>query len=287
MTPGPLRRLARRIVPRTVRNRVRSPRATAQWAWQEAGYYLGRRPACRLRPDWVARCHPASLPTFGLFQQEEFRHELDGFVARCTPGLVLLDIGAHYGAFTLAALRHGGPHARVIAVDPSRQSNRVLRVNLRLAGAGDRVQVIEGAVGAEDGHLSMLTTGPAGEHFLVASAAPRPDAVRRPQWTIPSLIARAGATPTHIKIDVEGFEEEVLRGGLDFLRRARPILFLELHGAMLRGRGRRPEEVLGLLSACGYDRLQWHGRPIAPAEAAALETARLVCLPRIGEVAQD
>jgi hypothetical protein len=38
--------------------------------------------------------------------------------------------------------------------------------------------------------------------------------------------------------------------------------------------------VLGALTDAGYDRFEWMGRPIAPAEAAARPLARLVCLPR-------
>ena len=65
-------------------------------------------------------CHPVSLSALvGHTDSEETRLEMDGFIRRCTPGMVLVDVGDHYGMFTLTALHYGGASARVVAVDPS------------------------------------------------------------------------------------------------------------------------------------------------------------------------
>ncbi|KRT76227.1 MAG: FkbM family methyltransferase [Armatimonadetes bacterium CSP1-3] len=52
--------------------------------------------------------------------------------------------------------------------------------------------------------------------------------------------------PHFIKIDVEGAEAAVLRGGLETLRTARPVVAAELHTAA------NAAEAAGLLSAAGY-----------------------------------
>jgi FkbM family methyltransferase len=271
--------LARRLVPRRIRNSLRSPRITASWFYRELAYRLGYRPVYRVRDDWQVRYHPTSVASFrAIDQQEDIRQELEAFVAHCAPGMVLLDIGAHYGVFTLAALHYGGPEARVIAVDPSSETSRVLRINLQLVRASTRVQVVEAALGGSDGERAMLTTGPFGDHFMIAAEAPRSDTTLVPQYTIASLLAGTGLVPTHIKIDVEGLEGEVLQGGRDFLHEHGPILFLELHCTILRSRGQNPADVLELLAGCGYTRFTWHGRPISQDEILALDTARIVCL---------
>lgn len=270
----------RRVVPRPLRTGLRRPGVTARWLEAEARAWLGRTVACPMRPDWTIRSHPVSAPAFrGEAADPDQAAELAGFVARCRPGMVLFDVGASYGAFTLAAVRYGGPTARVVAVDPSATSNRILRANVRLAGAGAQVDLIEGAVGASDGELAMLTTGPAGEHYLVASAGARPDAVRIPQYTLASLAARAGVEPTHLKVDVEGFEAEVLRGGRELLLRCRPELFLEWHPGFIRDRGGDPLAVFAALDAAGYRRFEVAGRPIDPAAEAGAAIVRLVALP--------
>jgi FkbM family methyltransferase len=272
------RELARRFVPRSVRNALRRPGATLAWIRAEAAFRLGRSAECRLREDWAVRCHPACVHAFALHRDSaDGREELQAFVRRCTDGMALLDIGANFGIFTLAALRFGGPSARVVAVDPSATANRLLAANLDLASARDRVTIVEAAVGDRDGDLAMLTTGPAGDHYLVAGGAGRPDAVSIPQLTIPSLVARTGVEPTHVKIDVEGFETEVLRGGAAFLSERRPIIFLELHGALLRARGQTAEAVLDLLASMGYERLEHRGRAAERDALCKSEIARIVC----------
>jgi FkbM family methyltransferase len=269
------------MVPRPARNLLRSPRTTVRWLGQEVGHLLGRARVCEVRPDWVVRCHPASFGAFEMFRQcAELRTELDGFVARCRPEMVLYDIGANFGIFSLAALRYGGENARVVAVDPSATANRIHRANLRLAAADARVTLVESAVGASNDSLPMLTTGPAGEHYMVAADDGRTDVTSIRQCTLASLAEMTGLVPTHIKIDVEGFEGEVIEGGADLLRRCQPIVFLELHGGMLRQRGLAPLGVLRRLAECGYERIECGGAPIEPENAAAMDLTRLVCLPR-------
>ena len=82
-----------------------------------------------------------------------------------------------------------------------------------------------------------------------------------------------------VKIDVEGFEGEAIAGGREVLSAHMPVVFLELHGAYLRRRGRDPAAVLGQLNDLGYRRFLSGERPMAPAEAAGHELIRLVCLP--------
>jgi FkbM family methyltransferase len=193
--------------------------------------------------------------------------------------MILLDIGANFGLFSLAALQFGRPDARAIAVDPARMSNHLLRANLSLNTAADRVLTIECAMGSLDGNLAMLTTGPAGDHYYVAADSARADSVRVAQQTIDTLIAKCDTVPTHMKIDVEGMERDVLAGGSAFLNRHHPVVFLELHTAMIRERGNDPVGVLRFLREHDYTHLERDGRMITPEQAIDRPISRLVCLP--------
>ena len=270
--------MVRRLIPRRLRNFVRRPGVTTRWLAEECKYQFGYAPECTVREGWTVRCHPASLGAFAnVSVGDDNAAELDGFVRRCTSGMKLLDVGSNFGLFTLAALKFGGEAARVVAVDPSAYANRVLSANLKLTGHADRVRIVEAAVGERVGELSMLTTGAAGGHYLIASNSARPDAKPTKMTTV-SELARAAASPfTHLKIDVEGHEEHVIVGGIDFIREFKPLIFLELHGQILRADGRDPRVVLGLLADCGYRKLEWRGRSIEVDEAAAMDIARLVC----------
>ena len=74
-----------------------------------------------------------------------------------------------------------------------------------------------------------------------------------PAISLDELARQVGRSPTHVKIDVEGFEGAVLEGGREVLSgHPAPLLFLELHNQILRDRGEDPKAVLTLLERQGY-----------------------------------
>lgn len=135
------------------------------------------------------------------------------------PGQLVFDIGAHLGDRTTAFAALG---ARVVALEPQ---PRLFAWLQRLAGRGDRVVCLPQAVGATPGTMELVTSL---SNPTVASLSPGWRArVGREQpgfagvnWdtrlrvevtTLDQLIARYGE-PVFCKIDVEGFEPEVLAG---------------------------------------------------------------------------
>jgi hypothetical protein len=81
--------------------------------------------------------------------------------------------------------------------------------------------------------------------------------------TLDALVEQFSVQPTHVKIDVEGFEAAVLRGGHRLLsQRLSPILFIELHNQMIREREGNPEETLDLLRYYGYSISAVGGTPL-------------------------
>jgi FkbM family methyltransferase len=134
------------------------------------------------------------------------------------PGDLVFDIGAHVGD-RVAAFRRLG--ARVVAVEPQ----PALRTTLKLLHRRDRAVTIEPvalgrSVGTIDLRLNLdnPTVATASPDFIRAAAGAagwegqawtRTLAV--PMTTLDALIARHGV-PAFIKIDVEGFEAEVLAG---------------------------------------------------------------------------
>jgi FkbM family methyltransferase len=229
-----------------------------------------------VRPDWTFSCHPNSTSFFrDYLETPELSDELDGFIEHAAEGMTLLDIGSHYGLFTLAALHYGGPDAQVVAVDPSRGVKRIFEANLQLAGVKNRVCFIEAAMGAQEGFLNMLSTDAAGEEMFIPSQK-RSDSISIPMVTISKVVEGMSRSPAHLKIDVEGYEEEVIKGGLPFIAEKRPIIFLELHGEMMRASGKSPLAVLRMLTGLGYQ-LQEGGRKIDAEDAASKDLYRLIC----------
>lgn len=132
------------------------------------------------------------------------------------PGDLVFDIGAHVGT-RARAMRAAG--ARVVALEPQAPFSTFLRLTLpgdiRLieAAAGGDDTVAEMAVSSLHPTVSSLKTGFA----ETAGAAPgfghvRWNGVQKVQVTMLDSLIREEGLPRYIKIDVEGFELEVLSG---------------------------------------------------------------------------
>jgi FkbM family methyltransferase len=134
------------------------------------------------------------------------------------PGDLVFDVGAHVGD-RVAAFRRLG--ARVVAVEPQ----PALRTTLKLLHRRDRAVTIEPvALGRTVGTIELRlnldnpTVATASPDFIRAAAGARDwegqawtRTLAVPMTTLDALIARHGV-PAFIKIDVEGFEAEVLAG---------------------------------------------------------------------------
>lgn len=58
--------------------------------------------------------------------------------------------------------------------------------------------------------------------------------------------------PGFLKIDVEGFEVFALRGMIEMLKRAKPILFIEVNRGALEANGHGLGHIIAILEECGY-----------------------------------
>jgi len=275
--------ITRKVVPRTARNWIRSPIRSLRWGWYDARARIGWLKSLELREGWRLRSHPAAVP-FAYFAQvddPEQRKEFDGFIARATPNMRLFDLGAHFGLFSLAAVHYGGPTAEAVAVDPSPLAIQMIAFQARVNSVRDRLQTRLAAAGAATGKTSLVAAGIESAGYFVP---PTPDHPAAEQTTVPMLtvdgLAAEVGRPTHLKIDVEGAEGEVLSGAEATLSRGdAPIVFLELHNDILQSRGDDPQEVLRRLQHFGYRLLDDRDEPFEFRAAKNRAVVRLVAEP--------
>lgn len=159
------------------------------------------------RSLWIYRASPSHHQGLvGLYRE---------FAPR---GGLVFDIGAHVGD-RIKAFRALG--ARVVALEPQKPLYRTLKL---LHGFDRKVTLIRSAAGRSVGEATFRinsanpTVSTLSEDFVAASKAAkgwegqvwdRTETV--PVTTLDALIAQHG-TPDFIKIDVEGFEAEIIAG---------------------------------------------------------------------------
>ena len=269
-----MRTVIKALVPRTLRNWLRSPSASIQWCAHELQFRLGGPVDVELRPGWTFRCHPAAA-SFARAQQTQDPDqvaEFDCFISWCSPGMVLFDAGAHFGVFSLAGLHYGGGMAQAVALDPSPVACRLLRLHAKLNDVQDRLRVVQAAVAAVDGTQHLVDAGVAAVHYqLLPESRHRADEMTPAKAVTLDEVARtSGLRPTHIKIDVESAELAALKGSRQVLSQASPpVLFLELHNEMIRTRDGNPRDAVDYLRAQRYRLFGMDGHALT--EQAVLE----------------
>lgn len=191
------------------------------------------------------------------------RLEQQWFVALLGPGMVLYDIGACVGFYTLLGATLTGASGRVVAFEPLPRNLEYLRRHLEL-NALTQVRVVPAAVADY-----------AGSAFISSDASPFQNALRsdgtglRVDAVSIDDVARTERPPDLMKIDVEGAEASVLEGANETLERSRPHVLLSIHTEEARRRS------LAILRQHGYTcapmdprhsperAAEWHAAPPA------------------------
>ena len=230
--------------------------------WTSGGWITGTvRLRSALRRAGVTRHLSAvrSLLGAGVYEQS---------VDRALSPLVRIgdcvwDVGANVGLYTERFAKAVGPSGTVVAFEPIASTCRVLQERVCIF---PNVQIRQEALGAKQATLTVvLDDDPTSPTNSLTRTAATVLGSSAPTQTVriisgDELIANADApTPTVVKIDTEGFEEEVLWGMRDALRspQLRAIL-IEVHFSILENRGYRnaPSRLCSLLEDLQF-KLRW------------------------------
>jgi FkbM family methyltransferase len=260
MNSNGLKQIIRSVTPRSLRNWLRSPAKSLTWLWDSGSFALGSRKILDLRPDWRLVCHPSAYRVTVQAQVEdpEQAPEFQNFLSHCTQGMSLFDVGAHFGIFSLAAARFGGT---ALAVDPSLEALRMVNVQATLNNWSDRIRTIRAAASDNSGGIDMLAAGVFSDYyFMVSEGRNQSELTHLDTVTVDELSLKFGP-PSHLKIDVEGYEAAVLRGARATLKNSAPLLFLELHNEIVASNGGDQNAALNELSNLGYQVFGLDGEP--------------------------
>lgn len=147
-----------------------------------------------------------------------------------------IDIGANTGYYSLLAAVCGAKH--VWAFEPVSDIRAIFEANIYESALASKITVIAMALGEQSGELDLFLPD-AGHGLIETSASLNPDFREHHSSKFPVLVSTLDQYFNEqicssddqivlIKIDVESWEKQVIKGGVQFIAIHRPIMVMEL-----------------------------------------------------------
>ncbi|MFJ9869871.1 FkbM family methyltransferase [Streptomyces sp. NPDC101165] len=203
----------------------------------------GPRMAFWCPPEWRGNAKIAYV------WRDDYEIEVSQLHRWVRPGDVVMDVGAHYGSYTLPLAGLVGPQGLVLAMDPFGHARSVLQRNLEINDLHN-VQILPVAAGAQAGHATLHMHDDRSRASLHASCGNRPETEQAVMVRLDDVVP-PGRRIALIKMDIEGYEAQALQGAEQILERDRPVVIFELVWRK-PGAAAPDRTAWDLLAACGY-----------------------------------
>ena len=171
-----------------------------------------------------------SLMLYGEWAQRE----IDLMACFIRPGFVVADVGAFIGTHSRAFSANVGPEGRVLAFEPRPDSAAVLSENADMAPTRN-IRVVNKALGdcEKTVPLSVLHDDKSANYaglsleMSIDTKYPADNTSNFEEIAVTTLDSFDLDRLDFMKVDVEGMELDVLKGGIRTIERCKPIVFTE------------------------------------------------------------
>jgi FkbM family methyltransferase len=174
------------------------------------------------------------------------------------PGDSVVDVGAQLGYVTANLARWVGPSGTVHSFEPD--PNALAQLNATIdANRSTCVKIFSSALGDREGEMIFYTSSTLGWSTAVANSHHRdlrPISVRTTRLDSLAASGKLRRPVRFVKIDVEGFECQVLDGMRELRASDSPYVLAEVNPLMLKPSGRTPRDVLERLAENGHEVFQ-------------------------------
>jgi FkbM family methyltransferase len=232
-------------------------RQRSREAWWKAHLGEHRSFVYRLQPGVKIRLHCDS-ELCRLIHCIDFESTERQFVnAFLRPGDIFVDVGANIGLFTLVAAGRVGAEGKVYAFEPTKQTFERLEANVKLNGfTNTSLHRMALSDKAEEMEIHRSMDGFDGWNTFGKLEAGKDVAVEKVSsvtWDAFAQQHNLSGRVTMMKIDVEGWESFVLRGGeAHFSRPDAPVLQVEFTEDAAKAAGSTCRALYQQLEALGY-----------------------------------
>jgi FkbM family methyltransferase len=213
----------------------------------------------------VVRLHPeGQIPELLFTHNFEFT-ELSLCSRVWQKGTNVIDIGANIGLYSIFASAGVGSSGRVYSFEPSSESRSRLMRNLSLNGCSN-VVVSSSAVADRSASNALLVRENGfkdGDRYLQIDLTSARDLTADHEEVHLCTLDEWSAAVGHpaiafMKVDVEGGELAVFRGGSEFFSRNKDLVIMfECNLATCERAGYSQDELLGLLQKAGFGLYAW------------------------------
>jgi FkbM family methyltransferase len=160
------------------------------------------------------------------------------------PGGTYVDVGAHFGYFSLLASKLVGAEGRVLSIEAMPSTYQYLLANVKKNASHQNITAFEGAAYSERVELTFRDFG------VVASSLNSAFAARDTSNMISNLGNEVKVQAHTVKIDAESSEKFVLEGMQETLKEHRPFIVMEVGDS--NPAENSVSELLAQMSVAGY-----------------------------------
>lgn len=177
---------------------------------------------------------------------------LEEFLSKINRQTIFYDVGAHIGLYSLAAATYKIPPKFIYCWEPEPHNFKRLKENIKLNKINN-IEVFPIASGSENTMIGISTKAKEPGSLTPSLARKGSESisvqvVKGDDW----ILKKKLHLPSIIKIDVEGYEFNVLNGLKETIKKSHPIIFLEVHPAYLKDLGFDKEHILNFLKNLNY-----------------------------------
>jgi len=181
-----------------------------------------------------------------VYEPEVWRH----FMSKIREGDKIADVGAYIGVYSIALSKRVGKLGHVFAFEPDPINYKWIDLHAKINNVESNTTVINAAVGEKDGQV-WFSTERGIQNQIVSKGTPNSMAV--PMVSLDIQLAEKGLDL--LKIDVEGFEEIVLRGSRKLLghsNRSPRAIYIEVHPYNWHLCGTTSQSLINEITKSGY-----------------------------------
>jgi len=207
------------------------------------------QPMTIVYPEYVS----SKIGRYGYFETDM----TSMFIDVLRPGMVVYDVGSHFGYFSMLASELVGDNGHVFAFEPTANTFNLLTDN---AARRNNITCNNIAAFRETGEITFRDQGldDSSLNFIVSDKENIDSSSSRGQLvTVPAVklddFAADHLDPDFVKIDAEGAEGPILEGMTQIIQRSHPGISLEMGDQVCQRTGNRPcRENVEFLMDLGY-----------------------------------